>query len=137
MHQWCSLHQVQGAWEHSSDAVDIALLALSYNRGVNPQQLQYEVTFTGSIPFESELRFAARFFRHNGRDLVAVKGATETVLGFGNAMQTAGGPASLDAATIENTALELAADGYRVLAFALGEGAAPRRSPPSPPPRKP
>jgi magnesium-transporting ATPase (P-type) len=127
-----SLHQVQGAWEHSGDAVDIALLALSYKLGVNPQQLQREVTFTGSIPFESELRFAASFFRHNGRDLVAVKGATETVLGFCNAMQTAGGPAPLDAETIENTALELAADGYRVLAFALGEGAAPRRSPLTP-----
>jgi P-type Ca2+ transporter type 2C len=126
-----SLRAVDGTWEHSGDAVDIALLALAHKLGVNPQELRREARPTGVIPFESELRFAATYFHHNGRNLVAVKGATETVLGFCDAMQTAAGPAPLDAETIENTALELAADGYRVLALALGEGLPPQHAAPT------
>jgi magnesium-transporting ATPase (P-type) len=62
-----SLHEVDGKWEHSGDAVDIGLLALAHKLGVNPQEVRGEVTITGVIPFESELRFAATFACHRGR----------------------------------------------------------------------
>ncbi len=114
------LHQVDDAWQHSGDAVDVAFLALGYKAGLDVPALRRTTAILGTIPFESERQFAAVAFEHHGQVMVAVKGATERVLSFCDTMQGPDGPVALTAETINATADHLAAHGYRVIAVARG-----------------
>lgn len=117
-----SLVPDQNGWTHHGDAVDVALLALGYKAGLNPGQARRNVRIVGELPFESERRYAATSYERDGRVRVAVKGAVETVLPFCRTMLTNHGAVALDQPAIEQAALALAAEGYRVLALAHGEG---------------
>jgi Ca2+-transporting ATPase len=109
-----------GAWEHYGDAVDVALLALAFKAGLNPAEVTHRVEMLGEIPFESERRYAARFFSEGKRTGVSVKGAVEAVLPCCVAMQSRKGETILDAELIGREALALAEGGYRVIAVADG-----------------
>ena len=104
--------------------MDVALLALGCKLGLTPRSVRDEVELLGQIPFESERRYAARAFRPReaagAPAAVAVKGAAETVLPLCRDMAGADGPVALDAARMEQAALELAATGHRVLVVAEG-----------------
>jgi len=64
----------QDQWQHSGDAMDVALLALGYKLDLVPRQVREESELLGSIPFESERRYAARAYRTGDDDKVrAVK----------------------------------------------------------------
>lgn len=115
------LEKANGEWRHNGDAMDIALLALGYKLGLNPQQVRQDHRKLGEIPFESEKRYAATWHELNGTSLMIAKGAVETVLPFCTQMQTQKGLSSLDSDQIQQHALELAKGGYRVLALASGE----------------
>lgn len=108
-------------WAHHGDAVDMALLALGYKLGLDPESVRREAAVLGEIPFESERRYAARFYREQDRVVVAVKGAVETVVPFCRTVLTGDGGVEIDPESITQEALSLAADGYRVLAVARGE----------------
>jgi len=69
--------------------------------------------------------YAASMHAYDPNPLVVVKGAVERLIPMCAMMQTLGGNVPLDAAKIENLAISLAADGFRVLALARGHGAAP------------
>jgi magnesium-transporting ATPase (P-type) len=108
-----------GEWKHTGDAMDVALLALAFKIGLNPADMQKRHEKLAEIPFESEKRFAATLHRlDHQNNLLVVKGAVETVLSYCSRMQTGEGIQPLDAAWINRQALELAGEGYRVLAFA-------------------
>ena len=80
-------------WEHSGDAMDVALLALGYKLGLTPREVRAQVELLGTIPFESERRYSAQAYRL-GRE----GGAAEDA---GNEKNTAGsatGDAADDAA---------------------------------------
>jgi len=119
-----SLSEKGGDWLHHGDAVDVALLALGYKMGLPPADLAARIETVGEIPFESERRYAARFYRRQGTIEVAVKGAVEALLPFCTAMQTRDGEIPLAAEVIEGEALALAEGGYRVIAAACGRLAA-------------
>ena len=114
------LRPVDGAWQHSGDAVDVAFLALGYKAGLDVPTLRQATPALGAIPFESERQYAAVAFEQDGQVMVAVKGATERVLSFCDAMQGPDGPLLLTPEAITATADHLAARGYRVIAVARG-----------------
>ncbi|MCX7806016.1 MAG: HAD-IC family P-type ATPase [Planctomycetota bacterium] len=114
-----------GKWRARGDAMDAALLVFARKAGVDPDGLRAGIEKAGEIPYESERKYAAVFYRRKGetgRNIrVAVKGAIETVLRFCDTIETPDGPRPLDAAAVEREALAMAEDGYRVLAIASGE----------------
>lgn len=116
-----SLENRDGEWRYSGDAVDVAVLALSYKLGLDPRSVRAAVARLEDIPFEPERRFAAHIYAANGTKRVAVKGAVEVVLDAATQMRTADGVAPVARAALEEQAVALAADGYRVLAVAEGD----------------
>ncbi|MEX0762422.1 MAG: HAD-IC family P-type ATPase [Dehalococcoidia bacterium] len=96
----------------SGDTVDIAFLVLAEKAGLAQQDIRNAHPQIGTIPFESERKFAATFNRHNGQVLAHVKGAAETVA------QMCGG---INRESVEEQANRLAKEGYRVIALAAGE----------------
>jgi len=96
-------------WHHHGDAVDVALLALSYKYGTSPQALYKQTTLVDQIPFESERKFAAVYYQKEEQLHIAVKGALEAVLPFLEDQ-------SVDTIIRQHDAL--AACGFRVIAVA-------------------
>ena len=113
------LGQRDGDWIHQGDAVDIGLLVMAHKAGVT-LALKEECEELGAIAFEPELRYCASLNLCEGARLAFSKGALETVLPMCAQMATPHGDLPLDAAAIEQAALALAEDGYRVLALAEG-----------------
>lgn len=103
-------HRADG-WHYQGDAVDVALMALSYKAGLSPGDLLQSVERVQQIPFESERKYAAVYYRRAGSLRIAVKGALETLL---PALQTE----DADALVTRHDAL--AANGFRVLVVAGG-----------------
>lgn len=114
------LYREDGAWRHHGDAIDVALLALSYKIGADPSRILEAYPPVGEIPYESERKYAVRFYREGGAVRAALKGAVETVLPLCTTVRTDNGTAELDRVAIEAEAHRLASDGYRVLAVADG-----------------
>jgi len=115
-----SLFYENGEWKHHGDAIDIALLALGYKLGINPDVLRFEIETVGEIPFESEQRYAAKFYREKGELKVAVKGAVEKLVFMCHTMLTPKGVVKIVPEAIEEEALFLSENGYRVIAIAQG-----------------
>lgn len=108
-------------WVHHGDTVDVALLVMAHKAGMTPPETRTAFPQEAEIPFESERQFAATLHQINGRPYAFVKGALERLLPMCRRMATPQGDCSLDGETIEQQALILAKDGYRVLAVASGE----------------
>jgi magnesium-transporting ATPase (P-type) len=108
-------------WSHYGDAVDVAMLTFGYKMGLIPQEIRQESAITGEIPFESERRYAAIFYRSNGISKVAVKGAVETLLPFCRDMMTSRGLTDINKKEIESELIELAGMGYRVIGVASAQ----------------
>ena len=114
-----------------------AFLALPKSRGLDPAGIRESAPAVAEIPFESERRYAAVWYREGGETLVAVKGAVETVLPFCRTMTAAGGGGSvpLDPDRVQEDLETLTSRGYRVLAVARGraEGEVSAENPKVPP----
>lgn len=107
-------------WHHHGDAVDVALLVVGHKMGCTRETLAATHREVARIPFDPDIRLAASLRDHDGERTVHVKGAPEALLARCTAMARAGGDAPLDSAVVLQQADELAAAGYRVLAFAAG-----------------
>jgi magnesium-transporting ATPase (P-type) len=116
-----SLEQESDKWVYHGDAMDVALLGMSYKLGANPVELLTERKAIGKIPYESERKFAASFCKTDDTVFIGAKGAVETILGFCETMSVNGKPAAIDKDKILQDAEKSAREGYRVLAFASGE----------------
>lgn len=116
-----SLHRKEeGQWEHQGDAMDVALLALCYKAGIEPEAHKASLETIEEIPYESENKYSAAFYRKDGKTWAAAKGAVETILDFCDSTQVRGQIRPLDRTAIEQRADALAAEGLRVLAIAGG-----------------
>lgn len=113
-----ALDKSNGGWTHSGDAMDVALLALARKLGLDPRAVRDRFTTVAETPFESERRYAATLHQVDDQATLIVKGAVEVVLSFCSHMHTSGGSVPVDADRINQQALDLAGEGYRVLAFA-------------------
>lgn len=116
-----SLYMENDTWKHHGDAMDIALLGMGYKMGANPEELRKNYPLTDKIPYESERKFSAAFCTKNGKTVIGVKGAVEIILGFCNYMTVNNASEEINAEAIIRQADEMAAKGFRVLAFACGE----------------
>lgn len=113
-----SLTKEDGNWQHSGDAMDVALLSLAYKRGLDSETERGRFPIVGEIPFESERRYAATAYGDKEGVHVALKGALEAILPFCTRMRTASGDQPLDQYILLRQAQEMAETGYRVLAIA-------------------
>lgn len=113
-----TLEKKGNTWAHTGDAMDVALLALAYKAGVDPGALRSRYPKVAEIPFESEKRYAATLHRKEDHGLLVVKGAVETILPFCTQSQASEEAWPFQADKINQQALDLAAEGFRVLAFA-------------------
>jgi Ca2+-transporting ATPase len=114
-------------WSQHGDAVDLALLALADDLGVDRIALAARHPRRGSIPFESERGYAATLHTTRNGLRIAVKGAGERVLPMCTQMATADGDRPIDTTRVEAAATMLASDGYRVLAVAERRAASASR----------
>ena len=105
------------SWVWRGDAVDIALLSMGYKLGLGREAVLDELPQVNQIPFEPEHQFAATFHQANDAVAVFVKGAPERVLDM-CARRDDGDIRR----TLEETAIQMAEQGYRVLALAEGKG---------------
>ncbi len=116
-----SLENREGKWIHHGDAMDVALLGMSFKLGTDPEILRAEKSSIGKIPYESERKYSASFCSRNESVYVGVKGAVETILNFCETMSVNGAIVKIDKEQIIKDAEKSSKEGYRVLAFASGE----------------
>jgi magnesium-transporting ATPase (P-type) len=103
------LRKTEKGWEHSGDAVDVSLRALAYKAGKKPNDFKAGTEVVKMIPYESENKFSAVYYRYNGQLMFVMKGAVETV---SNHLENTGRELAF------NESEAMAAEGYRVLAIA-------------------
>lgn len=109
-------------WESAGDSVDLAFLSLTYKLSLQPHTIRESVELLTTIPFESERKYSAQFYRENGKVKVAVKGAVESIVPMcGCDWDHVRSCSPLDASRIELETLNYTKAGYRVLALAVGE----------------
>lgn len=127
------LHRRDGEWIGRGDAVDLALLVMAHKLGATREASLSQNPQSNELPFEPERQFAATYHQSGDVHRVFVKGAPERVL----AMCAAGSDRQSTKQLEEMYAVaeSMAAEGYRVLAFAEGETPGeidPAQAPPEP-----
>jgi P-type Ca2+ transporter type 2C len=110
------------SWAHHGDAVDVAMLVLAHKVGVTQAQAESACPRIAAIPFDPQRRFAAVVNRCSGNPRIFVKGAEEQVLEMCERMATLEGEVAIDRRRLAEQATSLAAEGFRVLAMAEGDG---------------
>ena len=107
--------------EHNAwvgDPTETALLAAAHSVGLQQHEAQANHPRRDAIPFESEQQFMATL---HGSERILVKGSVEAVLQRCSVQLDAQGRCQpLDPAAIEAAVSAMAAQGERVLAFAIG-----------------
>lgn len=114
------LEKRNGHWVKSGDSVDVAFLSLSYKNGMNPAVIKSTHRIVAELPFESERKFAATFYEEDGKIFVAIKGAQETLLPLCVCSDGKKDNPELKK-QLEEDAVYLTSDGYRVIAVASAE----------------
>jgi Ca2+-transporting ATPase len=112
--------QREDEWVFSGDAVDAALLVFAHKARIHQPDIRERYPEIATIPFEPENRFSASLNSVDGRRLVSVKGAVETVLDMCDRMVADDGDVALVSEEILAQADSMAHEGYRVLALAAG-----------------
>ncbi len=111
----------ENEWIHSGDAVDIALLVMAHKVGIAKANTVVDYPEVETIPFESERLYSASLNQVGDQRHISVKGALEKLLPMCATMATPDEDVPLDVKVVEKQAIELAAQGYRVLAVASSE----------------
>lgn len=113
--------EVEGdTWTHSGDAMDVALLGMSYKMGIVPESFRKEHPLIDTIPYESVRKFSGAIYQKEEEHIIALKGAAETILDFCSFVQVNNQRVNIDKEAILAKANKLASQGFRVLAFAKG-----------------
>lgn len=103
------------------DPTETALLAAAHSVGLDHRSLHEQHPRRDAIPFESEQQFMATL---HGSQRILLKGSVEAVLQrCSSALDAQGQPQPLDREAIEQAVSAMAAQGERVLAFAIGQAA--------------
>ena len=115
------LGRTDAGWTQRGDAVDVAFLVMAHKAGIVKAEMANSFPEIASIPYESERQFSASLNKVNGQQCAFVKGALERLLPMCTTMATPGQDVALEQNLLEQQALALASDGYRVLALAAGQ----------------
>ena len=108
-------------WEYRGDAMDVALLGMSFKLDTLPKEIKKQFDLLDIIPYESERKFSGAFTQENNETFVYIKGAVETILEFCSTVSINNEIQPLDKIKILQSANDLAKKGYRVLGFAQGK----------------
>ncbi len=111
------LEKVKDGYNMYGDSIDIAFLALSMKAKVVNEGIE----IVGNIPYESENKYSAVFYKKGDEYFCTVKGSLEKVLSFCSCMNTNNQNVKIDVEKLENQNEKLAKDGYRVIAMANGK----------------
>lgn len=116
-----ALHLKDGVWHVEGDPMEGALLAFAGKMDIDPRTQQSQWARTDAIPFDAKHRFMATLHHdHDGHAFMFVKGAPERILAMCHDQRAANGSTEpLDAAYWNQHAEAIAAQGQRVLAFAM------------------
>lgn len=99
------------------DSIDIAFLALGMKAGINKEEVQV----VGEIPYESENKYSAVFYKKDNDYYCTVKGSLEKIMNFSTHMNMGNKESKIDKEALNNQNEDLAKAGYRVIALASGE----------------
>ncbi|MFQ3575799.1 MAG: HAD-IC family P-type ATPase, partial [Cytophagales bacterium] len=110
-----------GLWQNHGDAMDVALLGMCFKLGINPVEMILQNPQVCLLPYESELKYSAAIFDNKDGYQLGMKGAVEMVMDHCSGMSLNGMVMPIDKEFILSKADEMAAQGYRVLAFAIGD----------------
>ncbi len=108
-------------WKQYGDSIDVAFLALAYKAKIDIEKLKNSVKLLFQIPYESERRYAGRFYQKNNKTYFAVKGSVDRILDFCDHIRIDGKTQKIDKNKIRQAGIDLAKKGYRVLAVARGQ----------------
>lgn len=97
-----------GKFVSYGDSIDIAFLSLYQKSKLNKEG----VTTVATIPYESENKYSAVFYKEKGKTKCTVKGSLEVIMSFCK---------GVDKEKILSQNESLAKEGYRVIALADGE----------------
>ncbi len=113
------LKEKNGAWMIEGEPTEGALLVSGFKAGFKIEELENSFPRLSSIPFESEYQYMATL--HGGdRQIIFMKGASEAILERCSEMyDEEGGLIALDKNKILSKVEEFAAQGLRVLGFAM------------------
>lgn len=111
----------EGVWTVEGDPMEGALLTLAGKVGLDTRQELATWTRTDVVPFDPEHRFMATLNHdHEGHAFICAKGAPERILAMSDRQRTVtAGIGPLDAQYWHEQAEAIAAQGQRVLAFAV------------------
>lgn len=111
------LEKTKGKFEHFGDSIDIAFLSLGMKLKVDTKNSE----IVKMIPYESENKYSATFFKEENKYYSTAKGSLEKILSFSNDMKIGDKIIPLDKGLIQKQNDELASNGYRVIALAEKE----------------
>lgn len=118
------LRQTDGQWHIEGDPTEGALLALGGKLGLTQDESNAAWPRQDSIPFESEHRFMATLHKDTeAQPWIFVKGAPERILDMCSQQLGHEGIQPLDADYWRRMATDIAARGWRLLAFACKQDA--------------
>src|SRR5690554_3691853 len=118
------LRQTDGQWHIEGDPTEGALLALGGKIGLTQEDSNRAWPRQDSIPFESEHRFMATLHQDaEGQPWIFVKGAPERILDMCSQQLGHDGNQPLDVDYWRRMATDIAARGWRLLAFACKQEA--------------
>ncbi|WP_159486730.1 HAD-IC family P-type ATPase [Halorubrum sp. JWXQ-INN 858] len=120
-----------GDVESVGDPTETALLIAGRKAGIDREALLELHPQVGSVPFESDRRYAASAHRFDGAVTTYFKGAPERIVELCDAVETGDGRAPIDEAAVLERARELANEGLRVLGTARTDGDVTDREEPS------
>jgi len=112
-----SLEKENDKFNYYGDSIDIAFLVLANKAKVSIDD--YEVL--GEIPYESENKYSAVFYKKDNTIRCTVKGSLEKVMSFSTKMRNGARNKKIDTQLLLKQNEEMAKDGYRVIAIADGE----------------
>lgn len=101
-------------WNYNGDSIDVAFLALGEKSNVNVS----DIDILGMIPYESENKYSAVFYKEKDIYYATTKGSVDTILSFCDRMKNGSELVPLDKGKILLQNEELASNGYRVIALA-------------------
>lgn len=104
-------------WNYFGDSIDVAFLALS--RKLDTNEINYKTLH--EIPYESEKKYSAIFYKKEDKIYCTAKGSLEVILEFCTHSLVDGKETKLNKEAILKQNEELSSNGYRVIALCDGE----------------
>lgn len=101
-------------FSYFGDSIDVAFRALAFKCGIQDVNIEN----MGMIPYESQNKYSAIFYKEDGVSYCAIKGSFEKVLSFCNRVMDNKQIKDIDKAFLKKQNDNLAKEGYRVIALA-------------------